>query len=183
MVQALNGPTRAALSTLRGGGNRTGSDAVLTAHTGYPAAVSFAAGFPSYRPFDASLAADAVLIVGDAAQVPAAVMSRLAQVAHAIIGPRATAHTGRVMIDTGIAGIHLGGTALRLDDLPLPLRPALSGHRDPADVLRALIGRLAAPVATSERVPPSGTGAGPAEVPAPPPDATTAAARSQRAGR
>src|SRR5438034_8616101 len=36
LAQALNGPTRCALSTLRGGGNRSGADAVLTWQTGFP---------------------------------------------------------------------------------------------------------------------------------------------------
>ena len=80
------------------------------------------------------------LILGDAGQIPADVMNRLRQQAWAVVGPRASRHSeARVTIDTGVAGIHVGGTAVRMDDVPLPLRPAISGHRDPADVLRALI--------------------------------------------
>ena len=41
LAHALNAPTRCALSTLRGGGNRTGADAVVTAQTGYPMSVDF----------------------------------------------------------------------------------------------------------------------------------------------
>src|SRR5688500_19418249 len=36
VTHALNGPTRAALSTLRAGGNRSGADSVATWQTGYP---------------------------------------------------------------------------------------------------------------------------------------------------
>ena len=43
LVQAMNGPARAALSLLRAGGNRSGADAVLTSQTGYPLAVDFRA--------------------------------------------------------------------------------------------------------------------------------------------
>src|SRR3989440_12632893 len=50
LAQALNAPTRCALVVLRGGGNRSGADAVLTWQTGFPFAVDFAAGFPTYRP-------------------------------------------------------------------------------------------------------------------------------------
>src|SRR5262249_34323213 len=39
LAQALNGPTRAALSSLRAGGNRSGAESVLTWQTGYPMAV------------------------------------------------------------------------------------------------------------------------------------------------
>src|SRR5262249_15110900 len=41
LTQALNGSTRAALTTLRAGGNRTGAEAALTWQTGFPMAVDF----------------------------------------------------------------------------------------------------------------------------------------------
>ena len=56
LTQALNGPTRCALSLLRAGGNRTGADAVTTWQTGYPAGVDFARGYPLYRPHDGAAA-------------------------------------------------------------------------------------------------------------------------------
>jgi len=62
------------------------------------------------------------------------------------IGPRASAagFTPQVAIDTGVAGIHEGGTAFRMDDVPLPLRPALAGRGlRAADTVRALYERLA----------------------------------------
>jgi formylmethanofuran dehydrogenase subunit B len=43
-----------------------------------------------------------------------------------------------VSIDTGRAGIHEGGTAYRLDDIPLPLTPVVDGARTAAMVLSAL---------------------------------------------
>ena len=57
-----------------------------------------------------------------------------------IIGPAASEAPGttRVAIDTGRAGIHEGGTAYRMDDIPLPLAPALDGPRTAAMVLGAL---------------------------------------------
>jgi formylmethanofuran dehydrogenase subunit B len=112
LVQALNGPTRAALSLLRAGGNRSGVDAVLTSQTGYPAAVDFSRGAPRYRPFDgraSELAArrevDAVIVVGYLDDVP---------------------------------GVHDAGTALRLDDVPLPVRAVLPGPPPAASVVKAL---------------------------------------------
>jgi formylmethanofuran dehydrogenase subunit B len=143
LSQALNGPTRCALSTLRAGGNRSGADAALTAQTGYPMAVSFAPGFPTYRPFDRH-AADVVVIVGAGVQIPASVTSTWLGAAVAAIGPHASAYPdARIAIDTGMAGIHHGGTAVRMDDIPLPLRPSLEGPADPVHVLRRLITRLA----------------------------------------
>ena len=50
LTQALNGPTRAALSSLRAGGNRSGAESVLTWQSGYPIAVDYAHGYPRYAP-------------------------------------------------------------------------------------------------------------------------------------
>lgn len=151
LAQALNGPTRAALSLLRAGGNRSGADAVMTSQTGYPMSVDFAHGYPLYRPHDGAAEArlargdvDALLLIGAAALVPADVLAQMARVPRVVIGPRSSEsplNQGDVVIDTGIAGIHEGGTALRMDDVPLPLRPSVTGPPDAAGVARAL-GRL-----------------------------------------
>ncbi len=50
LAEALNGPTRAALSSLRAGGNRSGAEMVLTSQTGYPIAISYRPGYPQYTP-------------------------------------------------------------------------------------------------------------------------------------
>jgi formylmethanofuran dehydrogenase subunit B len=151
VAQALNGRTRCALITLRGGGNRNGADAVMTSQTGYPAAVDFARGYPRYRPYDGSAAArlpadvDAVLVVGSVALLPAAVRALIGALPVAVIGPAASAaRLGRaqVLVDAATPGIHCGGTALRMDDVPVPLRPVLPGPPDPAILLRQLRERL-----------------------------------------
>jgi formylmethanofuran dehydrogenase subunit B len=136
LAQAVNGVTRCALSTLRAGGNRTGADAWLTSQTGYPAAVDFARGYPRYRPHDTGISraargeVDAAIVIGSTASIPQAAAAALARVPCILIGPRASESAlthAVVAIDTGIAGIHEAGTAQRMDDVPLPLRAALSG--------------------------------------------------------
>jgi formylmethanofuran dehydrogenase subunit B len=154
LAQALNGPTRCALSTLRGGGNRSGAEAVLTWQTGFPFAVDFAPGFPTYRPHAgaaellASGAVDGALVVGAPHTLPDPVTRGLTGLASVAIGPRASAaaFTPVVAVDTGVAGIHEGGTAFRMDDVPLPLRPALVETKVPsaAATLRRLRERLGA---------------------------------------
>ena len=155
LAQALNGPSRCALSSLRAGGNRSGADLVLTWQTGFPMAVDFAPGYPSYRPRDGAAVwlrrreIDAALVVGSAARLPAAVADGLATVPAVVIGPGASAATFKpaVAVDTGTAGIHESGTAFRMDDVPLPLRAALHGVAAPLPaltVVRALGARLAA---------------------------------------
>jgi len=152
LAQALNAPTRCAMVVLRGGGNRSGADAVLTWQTGFPFAVDFARGFPTYRPHAgaaALLAAreiDAALVIGSPASIPAPLIGGLAGLPTVAIGPRASAAAFKpaVSVDTGIAGIHEGGTAYRMDEVPLPLRPALAGPPTAAGTLRALRERLGA---------------------------------------
>jgi formylmethanofuran dehydrogenase subunit B len=57
-----------------------------------------------------------------------------------LIGPRASSapFDTSVAIDTGVAGIHDQGTAYRMDEVPLPLRPCLVGPRSTVDVLESL---------------------------------------------
>ena len=49
-----------------------------------------------------------------------------------------------IRIDTGVAGIHESGMALRTDDLPLPVRSVLPSPRDTASLLEALGSAIAA---------------------------------------
>ena len=146
LAQALNGPTRAALCTLRAGGNGAGAEAVLTWRTGFPFAVDFARGAPRYRPHDGALAvlargeADVALVAGAAASLPAEAREALRGRRTIAVGPAASAQDlgAAVAIDTGVAGIHEGGFAVRSDDVPLPLRPALDAPASAREVLRAL---------------------------------------------
>jgi formylmethanofuran dehydrogenase subunit B len=61
-----------------------------------------------------------------------------------VIGPHASGHGaihGLTAIDTGIAGIHTGGTAMRMDEVMLPLRPCLERGPDATAIVRALTSR------------------------------------------
>jgi formylmethanofuran dehydrogenase subunit B len=148
LAQALNAPTRCALSLLRGGGNRSGADAVLTAQTGYPAAIDFSRGWPRYRAYDGTAAllaaraeVDALVVIGDPRCLTAPLAAALRGVPAVVVGPGATtAETvdARVAIDTGVPGIHEDGTALRLDDVPLPVRALVPGPPAAAAVVKAL---------------------------------------------
>ncbi len=145
LAEVLNGPTRAALCSLRAGGNRVGAEAVLTSQTGYPLAVDYSRGPPRYTPaarpidrlrkggFTTALVAGFLSADDDIA-------SALASVKTVVVGPRASqsALESAVAIDTGVAGIHEGGTAYRMDEVPLRLRPALAAPRPAHQVLGLL---------------------------------------------
>ncbi len=148
LTQLLNGPTRAALSSLRAGGNRSGAEAALTWQTGYPMRVSFREGHPHYHAGRAGLerlgsdGADALLVAGSVAPLdhPALALGRIPAV---VIGPRASAMAGaRVAIDTGVAGIHEAGTGYRMDEVPLPLTSLLEHPRGAAATLGLLLSVL-----------------------------------------
>jgi formylmethanofuran dehydrogenase subunit B len=149
LAQALNATTRCALSTLRGGGNRSGADACMTSQTGYPASVDFAWGYPRYRPHDllggAGEAPDVVLVLGSGEAIPADTWHVVRDARRVLIGPRASTASlaaADITIDTAVAGIHEGGTAVRMDDIALPLRPPLSGAVAARDVIRQLRDRV-----------------------------------------
>jgi len=148
LAQALNGPTRATLSSLRAGGNRSGAEAALTWQTGYPLRVSFRQGHPQARSGRSGLdrlrsgEVDAVLVAGSVGALDATGLA-LDRVPAVVIGPAASAVAGaRVAIDTGIAGIHEPGTGYRMDDVPLPLSSVLEGPRAAAEILGRLLSAL-----------------------------------------
>ena len=152
LAQALNGPTRCALISLRGGGNRSGADACLTAHTGYPAGVDFSAGYPRYRPHDTTEgrlsrdAVDVMLIVGFTGRMPERILESLRSIRTLVVGPRATETPLKAMveIDTGVVGIHESGTAVRMDDVALPMIAPITGPPATVGVVAALARRLGA---------------------------------------
>ena len=79
LTQALNGPTRAALTPLRAGGNRSGIEALTTWQTGFPFAVDFSRGFPRYLPEESASrlltagVVDVLLLAGSPATLPESV--------------------------------------------------------------------------------------------------------------
>lgn len=152
LAQQLNASIRCSLVALRAGGNRNGAEAVMTWQTGFPMTVDYSRGVPRYRPDEAAAALlergalDAMAIVGNAR---AAGIPSMGGVPRIVIGPWASeAEPGvEIAIDTGVAGIHEGGMAFRMDDIPLPLRPSLPGPSsvpDTAFVVEELDARIRA---------------------------------------
>jgi formylmethanofuran dehydrogenase subunit B len=150
LAQQLNASIRCSLVALRGGGNRNGAESVMTWQTGFPMTVDYSHGVPRYRPDEGAArlieqgAVDVILTVGNAraAGIPSAGSAK-----RVVIGPWASRAepAAEVAIDTGIAGIHEGGMAFRMDDIPLPLRPSLPGPPaapDTAFTLEALRARI-----------------------------------------
>lgn len=131
----LNQYTHFVVTPMRGHGNVTGADNVLTWQTGYPFAVNFNRGYPRFNPGE--FAAPEILARGEAdalcviASDPAANFSRKA-IEHIKKIPVITLDThqsmtsqyARVAFTTAAYGINVPGTVYRMDNVPMELRPS-----------------------------------------------------------
>ncbi|HWC44778.1 MAG TPA: hypothetical protein VG868_01580, partial [Casimicrobiaceae bacterium] len=103
-------------------------------------------GHPRFRPDDGPRALvdagaiDAALVIGRQLGLPFAADA----VRTVAVGPAASDTACEIAIDTGVAGVHEGGTAFRMDDLPLPLSAPLPGPPVAADIVRTLAQRIGA---------------------------------------
>jgi formylmethanofuran dehydrogenase subunit B len=154
LVRDLSRDRHAVTLGLRREGNARGAEDVLAWQTGFPAAVSFARGYPRANPGELSAAAllqrrevDAALVVASdpLEHLPAAAAERLREVPTVVVDERdtATAAAARVVFVAGAAGVDVAGTVHRMDGVPIPLRAPLVAERPGVeDVLDAIAGRL-----------------------------------------
>ena len=136
---------------MRGHGNVTGADVVLRYTTGYPFGVSLTRGYPRFNPGEYSTVDllvrgdnDATLVIGadPGATMPKPANEHLKRTPTIVLDPKVT-HTSRlarVHITTAVAGISAPGTAYRMDEVPLPLRPPLkSPYPTDEEVLKRIV--------------------------------------------
>ena len=150
LVIDLNQFTRFHARRLRVIGDVSGADSVLCWQTGYPFSVNLTRGFPRYNPGEYSAAdvlenkeADALVLVGSSRVDSFSAAARqhiqtipviLLDGVHADLPPDPT-----VQFTTATYGIHRPGTAYRMDETPIRLRPILeSDLPTDGDVLRAI---------------------------------------------
>jgi formylmethanofuran dehydrogenase subunit B len=153
LVRDLSRDRHAVTLGLRRDGNARGAEDVLAWQTGFPAAVSFARGYPRANPGELSAAAllergevDAALVVASdpLEHLPAAAAERLRELPTVVVDARATAtlQAARVAFGTAADGIEVPGTLHRMDGVPVPLRAPLAQERPSVeDVLVAIGGR------------------------------------------
>ena len=140
LVRDMNAHTRFVAKPMRGQGNVTGADNVVTWRTGFPFGVNMTRGYPRFNPGEFTITemlergeADAAMIV---ASDPLSVLSeaarrRLAAIPTVALDCRETATTraATVAFLTATYGINVPGTVYRMDDVPIPLRPAVETTR------------------------------------------------------
>jgi formylmethanofuran dehydrogenase subunit B len=151
LVAELNQFTRFSVVPMRGHGNVAGADQVMTWQSGYPFAVSFAHGYPRYGPGEFTAVdvlvrgeADAALVLASdpAAHFPIAAAQQLARIPTIVLDPMPTltGQEARVVLPTACYGVDAGGTAYRMDSVPIRLRPVLPPNRPTdEDVLDKII--------------------------------------------
>ncbi|MCA9128264.1 MAG: formylmethanofuran dehydrogenase subunit B [Planctomycetales bacterium] len=136
LAAELNSFTKFVAMPMRGHGNVTGADVIMRWQTGYPFGISFNRGYPRYNPGEFSTVdvlvrgdTDCAFIIGadPGATMPRPAIEHLARIPTIVLDPHVT-HTSRIAkvhITTAPAGIAAPGTAYRMDEIPLPLSPAI----------------------------------------------------------
>ncbi len=150
LAAEMNAFTKFVCMPMRGHGNVTGSDVVMRYTTGYPFGVNLCRGYPRFNPGEFSTVdllvrgdVDACLVLGadPGATMPQPAIDHLTRIPTITLDPKVT-HTSRlsrVHITTAVTGISAPGTAYRMDEIPLPLRPALtSPYPTDEDVMRRI---------------------------------------------
>lgn len=159
LVTDLNAITRFHAKRMRIYGDVAGADSVLCWQTGYPFGVNMSRGYPRYNPGEYTSnellehgEVDCCLLVGSESTAPP-------ERGVPALSPQALEHlrsmptvsldypysagraafTPTVRITTAVYGVHLPGTAYRMDEVPVPLRAfAQSEYPSDEEVLQRL---------------------------------------------
>jgi formylmethanofuran dehydrogenase subunit B len=154
LTRDMNAYTRFVCNPMRGQGNATGADNVVTWRTGYPFGVNLARGYPRFNPGEYTTTdtlgrceADAALIIASdpMSNFTQAAREHLARIPYIALDPKDTPTTraATVVFHTATYGINTAGTVYRMDDVPIPLRPAFeSPFPSDEEVLKGIEARV-----------------------------------------
>jgi formylmethanofuran dehydrogenase subunit B len=150
LARDLNQFTRFTAKPMRGHGNVTGADNVVSWQTGFPFGVSLGRGYPRFNPGEFTTAdtlargeADAAMIIASdpMSNFSQPAREHLAKIPVIVLDPKETptARAATVAFCTATYGINTAGTVYRMDDVPIPLRPAFeSPYPSDHDVLKRI---------------------------------------------
>ena len=154
LVDELNRYTKWTLTPLRGHYNVYGSNEVFTWMTGYPYAVDFSRQIAFYNPGETTAVdilarkeCDACLIVASdpGAHFPKACLEHLTKIPTVLIDPMNTVTTPlcRCQIPTAVNGIDAGGTAYRMDGVPIHVKKFMDlGYPSDTEVIGRIFERI-----------------------------------------
>ncbi|MCP4191785.1 MAG: formylmethanofuran dehydrogenase subunit B [Planctomycetaceae bacterium] len=135
LTRDMNQHTRFVCKPNRGHGNVTGADNVVAWRTGYPFGVNLTRGFPRFNPGEYTASdvlargeADAAMIIASdpMANFSQPARDHLKSIPYVALDPKETPTTRHAAVAFAVAtyGINVPGTVYRMDDVPIPLRPA-----------------------------------------------------------
>ena len=135
LANDLNEYTHFVAKPVRGHGNVTGADNVVSWQTGYPFGVNFSLGYPRFNPGEFTTVdtlsnghADAAMIIASdpASNFPKRAIEHLKKIPIVVLDTKSTDTTkdAHVAFRTSTYGINTPGTVYRMDDVPISLRPA-----------------------------------------------------------
>jgi formylmethanofuran dehydrogenase subunit B len=153
LVRDLNMRTKFAIMPMRGHFNVTGADIVFSWQSGYPYAVDFSLGYPRYNPGETSVTdvllrreSDAALVIASdpVSNFPRKAVEHLVKNPLIVIDPHmnATSLMGDIVFPSAFVGIEVGGTAYRMDHVPLPLKKVVeppAGILTDEEILRRIL--------------------------------------------
>jgi formylmethanofuran dehydrogenase subunit B len=154
LARDMNKYTRFTAKPMRGHGNVTGADNVVTWQTGYPFGVNLNRGYPRFNPGEFTTSdllargeADAALIIASdpMSNFSQPAREHLARIPSVVLDPKLseTAKVATVAITTSVYGINTPGTVYRMDDVPISLRPAFdSPYPSDLEVLQKIEKRV-----------------------------------------
>jgi formylmethanofuran dehydrogenase subunit B len=159
LARDMNAFTRFTAKPNRGHGNVTGADNVVAWRTGYQFGVNHARGYPRFNPGEYTTAdtlargeADAAMMIAcdPMANFSEPARKHLASIPYIALDAKETPTTRAAEVAFTVAtyGINTGGTVYRMDDVPIPLRPAFpSPHPSDYEVLKGIEDRVKARLA------------------------------------
>ncbi len=154
LARDMNKYTRFTCKPNRGHGNVTGTDNVVSLRTGYPFGVNLGRGYPRFNPGEYTAAdvlarreADAAMIIASdpMANFSQPAREHLASIPFIAFDPKETPTTRAAAVAFTVAtyGINVAGTVYRMDDVPIPLRPAFdSPHPSDYEILKGIERRV-----------------------------------------
>ena len=150
LTRDMNRHTRFVCKPNRGHGNVTGADNVVSWRIGFPFGINLGRGYPRFNPGEYTAAdvlarkeADAALIIAadPMANFSQPARDHLASIPYVSLDPKETPTSRQAAVAFTVAtyGINVAGTAYRMDDVPIPLRPAFdSPHPSDLTVLEGI---------------------------------------------
>ncbi|MGF3522439.1 MAG: formylmethanofuran dehydrogenase subunit B [Candidatus Bathyarchaeia archaeon] len=153
LIRDLNMRTKFLIMPMRGHFNVSGANIVSAWQTGYAFGVDFSLGYPRYNPGETTSMdvllrgeSDATLVIAadPGATFPKKAIQHMVKHPLIVIDPHlnATAMLGDVVIPSAFVGIEVGGTAYRMDNVPLPLKKVVEppeGILPDEEILRRIL--------------------------------------------